>query len=82
MLDISRQTAGSIHPPVNQQSNLRLARMRHQQPCNGKYSFFKFLEPSLQLLAVFAKLLQRFTAVDKVTFRGNPKLHVRITLMG
>jgi hypothetical protein len=56
--------------------------MRHQQPCNGKCSFFKFLELSPQLLAVFAKLLQRFIAVDKITIRGNPKLRVRITLMG
>jgi hypothetical protein len=56
--------------------------MRHQQPCNGKCGFFKFLELSPQLLALFAKLLQRFIAVDKITIRGNPKLHVRITLMG
>jgi hypothetical protein len=56
--------------------------MRHQQPCNGKCGFFKFLELSPQLLALFAKLLQRFITVDKITIRGNPKLHVRITLMG
>jgi hypothetical protein len=56
--------------------------MRHQHPFNGKCGFFKFLELSPQLLAVFAKLLQRFIAVDKITIRGNPKLHVRITLMG
>jgi hypothetical protein len=54
----------------------------HQQPCDGKCGFFKFLELSLQLLAVFVELLQRFIAVDKVTVRGNPKLHVRTTLMG
>jgi hypothetical protein len=35
-----------------------------------------------QLLAIFAKLLQRFIAVDKVTIRGDPKLHVHIALMG
>jgi hypothetical protein len=55
--------------------------MRHQQPCNGKYGFFKFLELSPQLLAIFAKLLQRFIAVDKITIRGNPKLHMHIALM-
>jgi hypothetical protein len=26
--------------------------------------------------------MQRFIAVDKVMIRGDPKLHVRITLMG
>jgi hypothetical protein len=36
----------------------------------------------VQLLSVFTKLLQRFISVDKITIRGNPKLHVRITLMG
>jgi hypothetical protein len=56
--------------------------MRHQQPCNGKCGFFKFLELSPQLLAIFVQLLQRFIAVDKITIRGNPKLHVHITLMG
>jgi hypothetical protein len=35
-----------------------------------------------QLLAIFTKLLQRFIAVDKVTIRGDPKLHVHIALMG
>jgi hypothetical protein len=56
--------------------------MRHQQPCNGKCGFFKFFELSPQLLAIFIQLLQRFIAVDKITIRGNPKLHVHITLMG
>jgi hypothetical protein len=37
---------------------------------------------ALQLLAVFFKLLQRFIAVDKVTVRGDSKLHMRTTLMG
>jgi hypothetical protein len=37
---------------------------------------------SLQLLAIFIQLLQRFVAVDKITIRGNPKLHVLIALMG
>jgi hypothetical protein len=54
----------------------------HQQPRDGKCDFFKFLELPPQPLAVFVELLQRFIAVDKVTIRGDPKLHVRITLMG
>jgi hypothetical protein len=41
-----------------------------------------FLELPPQLLAVFVKNLQRFIAVDKVTVKGDPKLHVRTTLMG
>jgi hypothetical protein len=56
--------------------------MRHQQPCSGKCGFFKFFELSPQLLAIFVELLQRFIEVDKITIRGNPKLHVHITLMG
>jgi hypothetical protein len=55
--------------------------MRHQQPCNGKCGFFKFFELPPQLLAIFIQLLQRFVAVDKITIRGNPKLHVLIALM-
>jgi hypothetical protein len=39
--------------------------MRHQQSCNGKCGFFKFLELSPQLLTIFATLLRRFIAVDK-----------------
>jgi hypothetical protein len=62
-------------------SNLRPAQMRHQQPCNGKCSFFKVFELSPQLLAIFFQLLQRFVAVDKIMIRGNPKLHVLIALM-
>jgi hypothetical protein len=46
----------------------------------GGYEFY--LSTTLQLLAIFTKLLQRFIAVDKVTIRGDPKLHVHITLMG
>jgi hypothetical protein len=42
---------------------------------------FKFLELSPQLLTIFAKLMQRFVAVDKITIRGNPKLHVLIALI-
>jgi hypothetical protein len=53
----------------------------HQQPRDGKCGFLKFLELAPQLLVVFVELLQRFIAVDKVTVRGNPKLHVRTTLM-
>jgi hypothetical protein len=57
MLDVRRQTTGSLSQPVNQWSNLRPARMRHQQPCNGKCGFFKFFELSPQLLAIFVQLL-------------------------
>jgi hypothetical protein len=48
----------------------------HQQPCDGKCGFFKFLKLSLQLLTVFVELLQGFIAVDKVTVRGFSELHV------
>jgi hypothetical protein len=48
----------------------------HQQPCDGKCGFFKFLELAPQLLAVFVELLQRFIAVDKVTVRLFSELHV------
>jgi hypothetical protein len=82
MLDISSQASGSFLQPVNQRSYLWPAQVWHQQPRDGKCGFFKFLELSPQLLAVFVELLQRFIAVDKVTIRGDPKLHVRITLMG
>jgi hypothetical protein len=54
----------------------------HQQHRDGECGFFEFLELPPQPLAVFVELLQRFIAVDKVTIRGNPKLRVRITLMG
>jgi hypothetical protein len=50
--------------------------VRHQQPCDGKCGFFKFLELSPQLLAVFVELLRRFIAVDKVTVQGFSELHV------
>jgi hypothetical protein len=56
--------------------------MRHQQPYNGKCGFFMFFELSPQLLSIFVQLLQGFIAVDKITIRGNPKLHVYVTLMG
>jgi hypothetical protein len=56
--------------------------VRYQQPSDGQRGFFKLLELTLQLLAVFIELLQRFIAVDKVTILGDPKLHVHITLMG
>jgi hypothetical protein len=35
-----------------------------------------------QLHAIFAKRLQRFIVVGKVTIRGDPKLHMHIALMG
>jgi hypothetical protein len=56
--------------------------VRYEQPSDGQRDFFKLLELTPQLLAVFTKLLQRFIAFDKVTVRGDPKLHVRTTLMG
>jgi hypothetical protein len=56
--------------------------VRHQQPCDGQCGFFKLLKLTPQLLTVFTKLLQRFIVVDKVTVLGDPKLHVRTTLMG
>jgi hypothetical protein len=67
MLHISCQTPGSFLQPVNQRSNLWPTWVWHQQPCDGECGFFKFLELSSQLLAVFVELLQRFIAVDKVT---------------
>jgi hypothetical protein len=82
MLDISYQMTGGFLQSVNQWGYLRHARVWHQQPCDGKCGFFKLLELAPQLLAVFIKLLQRFIAVDKVRVRGDPKLHVRTTLMG
>jgi hypothetical protein len=56
--------------------------VRYQQPSDGQRGFFEFLELTPQLLAIFTKLLQRFIAVDKVTIRGDLKLHVHIALMG
>jgi hypothetical protein len=56
--------------------------MRYQQSSDGQRGFLEFLELTLQLLAIFAKLLQRFIAVDKVMIRGDPKLHMHIALMG
>jgi hypothetical protein len=56
--------------------------MRYQQSSDGQRGFLEFLELTSQLLAIFAKLLQRFIAVDKVTIRGDPKLHMHIALMG
>jgi hypothetical protein len=56
--------------------------VRYQQPSDGQRGFFKLLELTPQLLSIFTKLLQRFIAVDMVTIRGDPKLHVHIILMG
>jgi hypothetical protein len=56
--------------------------VRYQQSSNGQHGFLEFLELTSQFLTIFAKLLQRFIAVDKVTIRGDPKLHVHIALMG
>jgi hypothetical protein len=73
---------GNFLQSVNQRSYLWPARVWHQQPHDGKCSFFKFLELPLHPPAVFIQLLQRFIAFDKVTIRGDPKHHVHITLMG
>jgi hypothetical protein len=56
--------------------------MSYQQSSDGQRGFLVFLELTSQLLAIFAKLLQRFIVVDKVTIRGDPKLHMHIALMG
>jgi hypothetical protein len=56
--------------------------MRHQESCNRKRSFFKFLQLGPQRLAVFVQILQRFVAVDEITIRSNPKLHVLVALEG
>jgi hypothetical protein len=81
MLHISRQTPGGFLQPINQWSYLRLAEVRHQRPCNGERDFFKLHELSLQPIAIFVELLQRFIAVHKVTIRGFTKLHVLDALM-
>jgi hypothetical protein len=82
MLDISSQASGGFLQPVNQRSYLWPAPVWHQQPRDGERGFFEFLKMPPQPLAVFIQLLQRFIVVDKVTIRGDPKLHVCITLMG
>jgi hypothetical protein len=82
MFDISSHASGGFLQLVNQRSYLWPARVWHQQPRNGERDFFEFLELPPQPLAVFIQLLQRFIAVDKVTIQGDPKLHVRIALMG
>jgi hypothetical protein len=82
MLDICSQSSGGFLQPVNQRGYLRPTRVWHQQPRNQECGFFEFLELPPQLLAVFIQLLQRFIVVDKVTIRGDLKLHVFITLLG
>jgi hypothetical protein len=56
--------------------------MRHQESCNRKHGFFKFLQLGPQRLAVLIQLLQRFVAVDEVTIGSNTKLHVIVALEG
>jgi hypothetical protein len=82
MLHISRQPAGGFPEAIQERRDLRAARMRHQESCNRKSGFFKFLQLGLQRLAIFVQLLQRFVAVDEITIRSNPKLHVLVTLEG
>jgi hypothetical protein len=74
--------SGGFLQPIDQWSYLRSAWVRYQQPSDGQRGFFKLLELPPQLLAVLTKLLQRFIVGDKVTIRGDPKLHVHIALMG
>jgi hypothetical protein len=81
VLDICCQATEGFSQPVNQWSDLRPARMRHQQTCNGKCGFFEFLDLPTQLLAVFVQLLQGFVVVDVVTVRGYSKLHVLVALV-
>jgi hypothetical protein len=81
MVDISRQTPGGFLQPINQRSYLWPAQVRHQQPCDGKCSFFKFFELAPQLLVVLVELLQRFIALNKVTVRGFSELHVLVALI-
>jgi hypothetical protein len=54
--------------------------MRHQEPCDRKRGFLKLLQLGPQRLAIFGQLLQRFVAVDEITIRSNPKLHVLVAL--
>jgi hypothetical protein len=56
--------------------------MRHQESCNGKRGFFKFLQLGPQRLVVLVQLLQRFVAVDEVTIGSDAKLHVLVALEG
>jgi hypothetical protein len=82
MLHIRRQPAGGFLEAIHEQRDLGAARMRHQEPCNRKCGFFKFLQLGPQRLAVFVQLLQRFVAVDEITIRSNSKLHVLVALEG
>jgi hypothetical protein len=65
---------------IHERSDLGAARMRHQEPCNRQRGFLKILQLGPQRLAIFIQLLQRFVAVDEITVRGDPKLHVLIAL--
>jgi hypothetical protein len=82
MLHISRQPARGFLEAIHKRHDLGAARMRHQESCNRKRDFFKFLQLGPQRLAVFVPLLQRFVAVDEITIRSNPKLHVLVALEG
>ena len=44
--------------------------------------FLKILQLGPQHLAIFIQLLQRFVAVDQITVRSDPKLHVLVALEG
>jgi hypothetical protein len=58
MLHIRRQPAGGFLEAIHKRCYLGAARMRHQESCNGKRGFFKFLRLGPQHLAVFVQLLQ------------------------
>jgi hypothetical protein len=82
MLHISRQATGGFPEAIHERSDLGAARMRHQEPCNRQRGFLKILQLGPQHLAIFIQLLQRFVAVDQITVRSDPKLHVLVALEG
>jgi hypothetical protein len=82
MLHIRRQPARGFLEPIHEQCYLGAARMRHQESCNGKRGFFKFLQLGPKRLTVLVQLLQRFVAVDEITIGSNAKLHVLVALEG
>jgi hypothetical protein len=67
MLHIRRQVSRGFFQLIDQGSNFWSARVRYQQSSDGQRGFLEFLELISQLHAIFAKLLQKFIVVDKVT---------------
>jgi hypothetical protein len=82
MFHISCQPAGGFPEAIHERSDLGAARMSHQEPCNRQRGFLKVLQLGPQRLAIFIQLLQQFVAVDEITVRSNPKLHVLLALEG